>query len=220
MYHPWGTSVCFHLVIEQLLISGIGSDFHSLSKSSFHLVLKRLFISGDTGDINRVLLRGFNLVIERLFISGDSRVSTETGILSFQSRYRAAFHFRGSSGSAGCFHSSVSISLSSGFSFQGMPCAGLDKTRITPVSISLSSGFSFQVGKELGGACLQGFVSISLSSGFSFQEGDYALLRGVLRCVFQSRYRAASHFRAAATANPRACSTRFNLVIERLLISG
>ena len=113
----------------------------------------------------------------------------------------------------------VSISLSSGFSFQ------VRISSVTPpvdemVSISLSSGFSFQVqhGRKMrrglmtcfnlvierlliSGICLDGCaadgknVSISLSSGFSFQV-------------------------TAMQANRLSGAIGFNLVIERLLISG
>ena len=142
---------------------------------------------------HRWCLNGFNLVIERLLISGSDTVAA--------------------------------IGSSSG------------------VSISLSSGFSFQV--QRGGFVLHLsiLVSISLSSGFSFQDNRHAT--GVLPlCKFQSRYRAASHFRPAiaehvddiamfqsryrAASHFRLISIiarvypfhSFNLVIERLLISG
>ena len=97
MYHPWGTSVCFHLVIERLLISGT----------------VRL--------ADGVRLPRFNLVIERLLISGRP-------------------------GGKGCHPSPtrVSISLSSGFSFQ-VGGRGVGEFHHMLVSISLSSGFSFQV---------------------------------------------------------------------------
>ena len=137
----------------------------------------------------------------------------------FQSRYRAASHFR----SRAFFTSSaegvpVSISLSSGFSFQVNRASSIRLVIFTSfnlvierllisgitaetqpaawvdVSISLSSGFSFQAGTAAN--VTSSFpVSISLSSGFSFQ----------VRLELQS----------GAAAYPR-----FNLVIERLLISG
>ena len=46
MYHPWGTSVCFHLVIERLLISGIVRLADGVRLPRFNLVIKRLLISG------------------------------------------------------------------------------------------------------------------------------------------------------------------------------
>ena len=89
------------------------------------------------------LLR-FNLVIERLLISGPPQ-------------FIVADH-----------RSDVSISLSSGFSFQAFLCPFA--IAIIPVSISLSSGFSFQA-HDFNIEPTEGYlVSISLSSGFSFQE--------------------------------------------------
>ena len=85
------------------------------------------------------------------------------------------------------------------------------------VSISLSSGFSFQVVED-GQGKLNSVVSISLSSGFSFQEMKIFTTFATL-IEFQSRYRAASHFRAMACPVSTHLN-RFNLVIERLLISG
>ena len=167
------------------------------------------------------LYKSFNLVIERLLISGkDLPASMKSPNGQFQSRYRAASHFRqcwrstraihiGSfnlvierlliSGiairTAACIFSGVSISLSSGFSFQVWQVVRARGPLNLQVSISLSSGFSFQV-KELFGDALseegfnlvierllisgflgqdtcpvRGAVSISLSSGFSFQGG-------------------------------------------------
>ena len=134
----------------------------------------------------------------------------------------------------------VSISLSSGFSFQ--VSATLSAPCRLSVSISLSSGFSFQ-GKIIIFITNSSLVSISLSSGFSFQVACNSVHQ--TRCKFQSRYRAASHFRfrkltphphlikfqsryraashfrfrerATSDARDNIC---FNLVIERLLISG
>ena len=60
-------------------------------------------------------------------------------------------------------------------------------------------------------------VSISLSSGFSFQV-PYPL-QYHRPPSFQSRYRAASHFRKPTRINTLIIIC-FNLVIERLLISG
>ena len=62
-------------------------------------------------------------------------------------------------------------------------------------------------------------VSISLSSGFSFQGQPQHI--NVKRAItFQSRYRAASHFRMRSALSPMTARFGFNLVIERLLISG
>ena len=114
---------------------------------------------------------------------------------SFQSRYRAAFHFRQAHRNCSCgVGSYVSISLSSGFSFQGGPglsdytCAW--KCFNLVIERLLISGLP-----QLRRNHHVDRVSISLSSGFSFQ--------------------AASRLRASETAYGS-----FNLVIERLLISG
>ena len=86
----------FNLVIERLLISGVCAEHDSRedvvvsislsSGFSFQEVVGELF--------HRQADEGFNLVIERLLISGPSLV--RWGMLSclFQSRYRAASHFR------------------------------------------------------------------------------------------------------------------------------
>ena len=163
--------------------------------------------------------------------------------MSFQSRYRAASHFRKIQPSEvhRCLFQ-VSISLSSGFSFQEN-CGAFVRSSRYHVSISLSSGFSFQVRCDASGclahagcfnlvierllisgalhqSCphtvisfnlvierllisgirdtslcdMRPMVSISLSSGFSFQVKS-ARHRPIVAEWFQSRYRAASHFR-------------------------
>ena len=94
---------------------------------------------------------------------------------------------------------------------------------ISEVSISLSSGFSFQVLDFSSGVhhCTE-HVSISLSSGFSFQADATDSPRSLPAVAwFQSRYRAASHFRPhREEVLGETSSSSFNLVIERLLISG
>ena len=109
------------------------------------------------------------------------------------------------------------------------------------VSISLSSGFSFQGGRLLR-RLVSSHVSISLSSGFSFQGCPSASASAA--CPFPSRYRAAFHFRFNASVETKtvklvsislssgfsfqgtvaSCEAGlkrcFNLVIERLFISG
>ena len=112
----------------------------------FNLVIERLLISGQARLTDAELNLGFNLVIERLLISG---------LKTF-----------------------------------------IKKRLRIPVSISLSSGFSFQVEKY--GSQTVTFerdVSISLSSGFSFQDKSNQTPQ-VISLSFQSRYRAASHFRS------------------------
>ena len=145
-----------------------------------------------------------------------------------------------------------------------MPVAGRRK-----VSISLSSGFSFQDDEPILGGYHFYLVSISLSSGFSFQVKSHIKRRNAIKgfnlvierllisgsqqweyhtyvyIEFQSRYRAASHFRFYGMCQPAPVFLvsislssgfsfqvsfwrirhpigfrRFNLVIERLLISG
>ena len=161
----------------------------------------------------------FNLVIERLLISG-----------KFRLRIRLFMQ------------TNVSISLSSGFSFQayasGSSGACVNRFNLvierllisgTPSDMHLQSLFQ---------------VSISLSSGFSFQARQ-ARAADAVRNEFQSRYRAASHFRrlplrkdiqgvlnvsislssgfSFQVSPSDFCKddySSFNLVIERLFISG
>ena len=111
----------------------------------------------------------FNLVIERLFISGMSCLSRSAiSLCKFQSRYRAASHFRGSR----------RISRSDSIMFQSRyRAASHFRSPPHPTISSISS-------------------------------------------KFQSRYRAASHFRDGETPALSGVWIGFNLVIERLLISG
>ena len=67
---------------------------------------------------NALLLCCFNLVIERLLISGLVVVVKLSAIVMFPSRYRAASHFRVGFRYPAALFCDVSISLSSGFSFQ------------------------------------------------------------------------------------------------------
>ena len=93
-----------------------------LWKKSFNLVIERLLISGTCVlYTDSVLYDSFNLVIERLLISGFWWVCPPL------------------------LNHNVSISLSSGFSFQGV-MRRWRRHRVC-VSISLSSGFSFQVAR-------------------------------------------------------------------------
>ncbi len=134
----------------------------------------------------------FNLVIERLLISGRRKISTSRLLSLFQSRYRAASHFRSRAArQTGERYNRLFQSryrAASHFRSPRRPCG-----RCSSVSISLSSGFSFQV-----------------SALVELEEAGL---------VFQSRYRAASHFRPPAPREP-IHNPSFNLVIERLLISG
>ena len=149
------------------------SALTQLLASGFNLVIERLLISGiQHPKALRAPVASFNLVIERLLISGQTATVPQKRAHLFQSRYRAASHFRARESQWMAFSTSyVSISLSSGFSFQEHCKRGLNSAN--HVSISLSSGFSFQVrtGNRL-----------PLSNSH----------------MFQSRYRAASHFRKKA----------------------
>ena len=136
----------------------------------------------------------FNLVIERLFISGEKPLSLSGNIHS-------------------CFNLVIERLFISGV------IGGEFAEACLLVSISLSSGFSFQA-RHLGLRRKGLKVSISLSSGFSFQ-GDTFDVKDFATAMFQSRYRAAFHFRLQKRFSlTRARRNRFNLVIERLFISG
>ena len=135
----------FNLVIERLLISG---QVVFLDKSSAPHVSISLSSGFSFQGARRWLpasrsIACFNLVIERLLISGHvasagdatelpfqsryraashfrfKRALFRAAMLSlFQSRYRAASHFRRFGRDRDSHHHLVSISLSSGFSFQ------------------------------------------------------------------------------------------------------
>ena len=110
----------------------------------------------------------------------------------------------------------VSISLSSGFSFQVVNCT--IKWWPNWVSISLSSGFSFQDASTFLATAAHTFVSISLSSGFSFQAKLTQTLPAANSCfnlVIERLLISGSSGVPTGIAHER-----FNLVIERLLISG
>ena len=184
--------------------------------------------------------KGFNLVIERLLISGAWFLHASAKQLKFQSRYRAASHFRENRGGT---PSRGRVQFQSRYRAASHFREGPSRRCLTiwSVSISLSSGFSFQ-GSQFTLHLKRFQVSISLSSGFSFQE--HAKRLSMPSYQFQSRYRAASHFRQMGTTRTRRqmgkfqsryraashfrltglstmkSSSRFNLVIERLLISG
>ena len=94
----------------------------------------------------------------------------------FQSRYRAASHFR-------------------------IDVYGGEKRPQELVSISLSSGFSFQVHRVrhrqfINDGCFNLVIERLLISG-----GPGLLANRVVRLLFQSRYRAASHFRGERLSN-------------------
>ena len=160
---------CFNLVIERLLISGITSwRCVCVSSNCFNLVIERLLISGCRAGLPSIGILRFNLVIERLLISGKSDNFSSPPRLQFQSRYRAASHFR----------------------FVGAApqrVANLFQSRYRAASHFRNSSPIFVQSYSV--------VSISLSSGFSFQvQSDLPRDKRPLKS--------------------------FNLVIERLLISG
>ncbi len=188
------------------------------SEIRFNLVIERLFISGMKRSLRTRSTTGFNLVIERLFISGtrpevDSYFSTISVSISLSS----GFSFQANADYVGYSFEQVSISLSSGFSFQDSDCR-VGQTQFD-VSISLSSGFSFQVPRTFWRTstprlCFNLVIERLLISGASCSRESIAAR------MFQSRYRAASHFRCASSLNIIVTFMCFNLVIERLLISG
>ena len=112
----------FNLVIKRLLISGcsgntLPSGFHQVS---FNLVIERLLISGKC-DFNYPIehLYRFNLVIERLLISGLKNSSRSLHRWCFNLVIeRLLISGSPSPWRGGWLAVGVSISLSSGFSFQ------------------------------------------------------------------------------------------------------
>ena len=84
-------------------------------------------------------------------MSGWDYLVEQTTYDMFPSRSRAASHFRECGTGTPTAHATVSISFSSGFSFQ-VHIEALTAFLNNIVSISLSSGFSFQAGacKDVG----------------------------------------------------------------------
>ena len=119
---PRRRQVSFNLVIERLLISGWLTIVvcRIADKSSFNLVIKRLLISGAHARVCVQLLSRFNLVIERLLISGNAPGTDSEDV------------------AVSCFNLVIERLLISGQKTEL-------KLRTCLVSISLSSGFSFQV---------------------------------------------------------------------------
>ena len=185
---------CFNLVIERLLISGTLGLSNVFPVIGFNLVIERLLISGrhctkvvqtpslvsislssgfsfqvaGTVDAIGAILLRFNLVIERLLISGGGARATHDALHEFQSRYRAASHFRSIFQGGRGAERRVSISLSSGFSFQA--------TQLLRQVPSLERCFNLVIERLLISGCKK------------------AKRRPLSK--FQSRYRAASHFRS------------------------
>ena len=197
MYHPWGTSVCFHLVIERLLISGCGdalcipptTPIVSISLSSgFSFQEHERGIHVGSGEVSISLSSGFSFQV--LFSPTCARLS-----VSFPSRYRAASHFRLPSADLGVAVWFTSFNLV----IERLLISGRgEASRTTTASSTFPSRYR-------------------AASHFRIDRGS---CQGSLP-LFQSRYRAASHFRLIC---PESLSTAhllcFHLVIERLLISG
>ena len=210
----------------------------------FNLVIERLLISGRlqkrasgayTWPVSISLLSGFSFQVS------DCRSGELLDDLLFQSRYRAASHFRDNRFIGHALATHVSISLSSGFSFQGnvlslhgsgtaafqsryRAASHFRSSAVRCVSKSRKFQSRYRAASHFRGAHWRGRGSEK--SGFNLVI-ERLLISGPTASVllapsssFQSRYRAASHFRAEITPRLTASSSCFNLVIERLLISG
>ena len=166
---------CFNLVIERLLISGWRVLWWKEAHRDVSISLSSGFSFQDPLPIAASAHAAccFNLVIERLLISGQTGGLNITHVVQFQSRYRAASHFR-------------------------LPAGANPRDIYFYVSISLSSGFSFQALLDLENAGLidRSFnlvIERLLISGL-----DCEVPHTQVGCRFQSRYRAASHFRSGS----------------------
>ena len=137
----------------------------------------------------------FNLVIERLLISGRKPVVKHRAykaVTSFQSRYRAASHFR--------LYQRVYPLLVVKFQSRYRAASHFRNKR--------------------GYVCVAPVPCFNLVIERLLISGPSTIVFAPFTLQFQSRYRAASHFRSLPLCLPLRCKTRFNLVIERLLISG
>ena len=164
----------------------------------FHLVIKRLLISGHRDCRHRDYQKQFQ---SRYRAASHFRnlpsESAQCLIIVFQSRYRAASHFRTDASPVkplplSGFNLVIERLLISGFP-NDVDMGGC----VLPVSISLSSGFSFQVHPcHPGGHPFRRSFNLVIErlliSGYNLNSG--ALLAQYH--LFQSRYRAASHFRS------------------------
>ena len=151
-------------------------------------------------------------------MSGDTYNYAKLDFEAFQSRYRAAFHFRvGRPRLTLVYMLIVSISLSSGFSFQV-------KLHVFLLDV-LANCFNLVIERLF----ISGCAFWILRKSFCGFQSRYRAASHFRHCIddtpspraqmFQSRYRAASHFRRRLDSHkPHKLS--FNLVIERLLISG
>ena len=169
---------CFNLVIELLLISGRGPPARKARRCKPVSISLSSGFSFQVTEATRqdVLEACFNLVIERLLISGLRRdIIQRNRQVEFQSRYRAASHFRFSTGGRDTIDAIVSISLSSGFSFQDVWVSASNWSELIR--------FNLVIERLL--------ISGNTASGPSVKD--------VVQ--FQSRYRAASHFRLSSTSS-------------------
>ena len=165
---------CFNLVIKRLLISGSPIRDGGMSHAKVSISLSSgfsfqvLFITA----LTRLIYSEFQSRYQAAshFRSTKAKSPSRTGSFLFQSRYRAASHFRTRSVETLqrlCF--TVSISLSSGFSFQ---------------ENTVRTAFSTRVKFQSRYRAASHFRSALLMNGNSSRS-----------LMFQSRYRAASHFR-------------------------
>ena len=102
----------------------------------------------------------------------------------------------------------VSISLSSGFSFQVRRRYRNPYPNHSQVSISLSSGFSFQ-GQRVSGGTGSRVDSFNLVIERLLISGRRIQRSTPPRHMFQSRYRAASHFRIDITCPAKERTIKF-----------
>ena len=190
------------------------------TQACFNLVIERLLISGSMHRSlpNRAFRVSFNLVIERLLISGlRDRGDTECLGVSISLSSGFSFQVHRRIYAAHRRNARVSISLSSGFSFQATFIAK-QRNLLSGVSISLSSGFSFQSLRTAQRLRAVGVVSISLSSGFSFQIRPHA--NSAPYCNVSISLSSGFSFQVKRRQYELSRLTCFHLVIERLLISG
>ena len=141
-----GGGYCFNLVIERLLISGVrGLQTARRGPGSFNLVIERLLISGHARlSVDNARMLSFNLVIERLLISGDSQVDTW---LEHDYSFNLVIERLLISGIGNHYITLARISFN--LVIERLLISGpyllLQNDDMLAVSISLSSGFSFQV---------------------------------------------------------------------------
>ena len=135
----------FNLAIERLIISGSGGPAWGSGRLGFNLAIERLIISGVAAKPAGQTSLCFNLAIERLIISGYLTIPKRPMPLTkFQSRNRAAYHFRWWQKERGPVVFKFQSRNRAAYHFR-MPCRQIGTHWQTIVSISQSSGLSFQV---------------------------------------------------------------------------